>query len=171
MRRTAIILAIMLTASLTCAALARPAVAEAQAAVDPEVLALLEQLNADRLRAGVHPLVLDPALTEVARAHATEMVILGFYSHFSPVTGSPAARLRSAGIRFVRMSESIAAGRTALDAHAALTLSATHRASMMSEAFEAVGLASVPAPPYGRFVVQILVRGPGQGPALSQTGR
>jgi uncharacterized protein YkwD len=171
MRKTTTSVAIMLAISLVCAYLVPSTPADAQAIAEPEVLALLERLNADRLQAGVLPLVLDPALCEVARAHATEMVELGFYSHFSPVTGSPAARVRTAGIRFARMSENIAAGRTALDAYRALTLSSSHHANMMSGGFETVGLASVPAPPYGRYVVQLFVRARVQGPVLSQTGK
>lgn len=171
MGRTAVSVVIALAVSLACTALVTPVPAAAQAMADPEVLALLERLNTDRLQAGVPPLVLDPVLCEVARAHAIEMVDLGYYSHFSPVTGSPSARVRSAGIRFARMSENIAAGRTVLDAYTALTLSSSHHANMMSDAFEAVGLASVPAPPYGRYVVQIFVRTWAQGPILSRTSR
>ncbi len=125
----------------------------------PQVLLLHRLLNAERVRAGVDPLELDDQLSALARSHALEMVELRYYSHFSPVTGSPLARARGAGLEFRRLGENIAAGWTAAWAHRALTRSPSHYANMLSPIYESVGLAAVPAPPYW-YVVQVFVAWP-----------
>ncbi len=132
---------------------------------EPGVLLLHGLLNAERARAGVDPLELDERLSEVARAHALEMVSLGCYSHFSPINGSPLARVRRAGIEFRRLGENIAAGWTVAWAHQALTRSPSHHANMLSASYEAVGPAAVRGPSYW-YVVQVFVSWPAEPVAV-----
>lgn len=51
---------------------------------------IFEQINAERTAAGLAPLALDPALTEVARLRAADMLARGYLSHYDPVTGERA---------------------------------------------------------------------------------
>ncbi len=64
---------------------------------------LLAMVNAERARAGLPPLVLDPVLQSVAHARAADMIARKFYSHVDPATGQLAARamLLDLGVRYV----------------------------------------------------------------------
>ncbi len=63
-------------------------------------------------------------------------------------------------IRFQRLGENIAAGRIPLNAHVALPRSPPHHSNMISPVFTSVGIAAVPAPPYGWYVVQLFASWP-----------
>jgi uncharacterized protein YkwD len=53
----------------------------------PTVERLLELTNAERIKAGVAPLVLDERLNMSAQAKADDMVVNNYYGHINPVTG------------------------------------------------------------------------------------
>lgn len=121
-----------------------------------EILALLERINQEREAAAASRLELDYGLSAVAAAHALEMRELGYYGHFSPVTGSPGNRLRSNGIQFTKMSENIAAGYDPDHAFRRLLDSKPHRAALLDGAYQQVGMALVDAGPY-IYLVQVLI--------------
>lgn len=77
--------------------------------VDPKVQLLLDHLNDDRARQGADHLEMN-----------------------SPVTGTRAQRLRSAGVDLSGMGENISASRTVLGAYQALLSSRGHRANILS---------------------------------------
>lgn len=115
---------------------------------------MLQLVNQARADAGLQPLRLDPALTEVARAHSTEMFALGYFSHDSPDAGSPSDRLTAAGIPFLAMGENIALAPSVETAHRNLMNSPGHRANILDPAFTRVGIGIIAAPGAGLMVSQ-----------------
>ncbi len=69
---------------------------------------ILTLTNETRTAVGVAALTLDPALTEVAQAHAVDMAVRGFFDHTNPDGESPLDRMRNAGISFRLVGENIA---------------------------------------------------------------
>lgn len=147
---------------------AHPAVAQPA----PSEVAALNLLNAERARAGLAPLPLDPALSAVAAAHARDMVDGGYFAHVSPRTGTPAARVRRAGITFEAVGENLARHRSAAEAHGLIMGSAPHRATLLSDRFGAVGIGAAVDRWGWVTIVQVFVRPPEPGePGAHYAGR
>ena len=62
-------------------------------------LQTLNLINLDRLSRGIHPLTWDPQLSEVARAHARDMMETKKISHTGSDGSAPLERMRRAGVR------------------------------------------------------------------------
>ncbi|HVX29534.1 MAG TPA: CvpA family protein [Nitrolancea sp.] len=101
---------------------------------------MLAQLNQSRLEHGLAPLRDDPELRQLATAHSEEMLNLGYFSHISPVSGSPADRVKAAGITFTTFGENIAYAPTIDVAQRGLMRSESHRANILSPDFTRVGI-------------------------------
>ena len=120
---------------------------------------LLVLVNDARLRAGVAPLVRDPVLDAVARAHSAEMLRLGYFEHVSPVAGAPEARVQAAGYWGERVAENIAYAPTVDEAHLGLMASIHHRANVVEPQMARVGIGIV-ATPEGYMVTQAFASPP-----------
>src|SRR3954447_7561396 len=96
--RLRLMIALVLALGLVPSAFAVDASSEAR---------MLQLVNRDRAANGVGPLSFDPALAAVARAHSADMVRGGFFSHTSPNTGDPEARINRAGIAWRAYAENI----------------------------------------------------------------
>jgi uncharacterized protein YkwD len=72
---------------------------------------LLELTNAERMRAGVPPVVPSPTLGQAARHHAEEMARLAYFSHVSPTPGrhSVGDRVAAVGGAAVVVGENLSA--------------------------------------------------------------
>lgn len=127
-------------------------------------IASLQLINSERNRAGLPPLAVDPALSAVAAAHARDMVQGGYFGHVSPRTGTPAARVRRAGVAFEAVGENLARHRTPGEAHQLLMGSAPHRATLLSARYRSVGVAAV-TDGYGWVtIVQVFLEPPASAP-------
>ncbi len=115
---------------------------------------MLELLNAERTRAGLSPLVADDKLRDVARQHSQEMFRLGYFAHISPTDGSPADRLKRAGIAFATAGENLAYAPTVDVAHSGLMASPGHRRNILTPEFSRVGIGVVRGGLYGRMFTQ-----------------
>jgi uncharacterized protein YkwD/uncharacterized membrane protein required for colicin V production len=107
---------------------------------------MLEQLNSSRADYGLAPLKDDPQLRQVATAHSEEMLKLGYFSHTSPLHGSPTERVQAAGIPFTALGENIAYAPTVDIAERGLMRSPGHRANILSTEFTRVGIGVVVTP-------------------------
>ncbi len=107
------------------------------AAVEAELLALI---NAERARAGVRPVTLWPALSNVARAHSQDMVEHKFIAHISPTLGDTEARLKRAGIAWQQFGENIGMASTTVEVHQGLMASPGHREAIVNPAYTHVGI-------------------------------
>ncbi|MGH2618055.1 MAG: CvpA family protein, partial [Thermomicrobiales bacterium] len=115
---------------------------------------LLDLINQERAGAGLAPLQPDLELAEVGRQHGRDMFELGFFSHTSPVGGSPTERLASAGFDYALSGENIALAPTAELAHEGLMNSPPHRANILNPGFTRVGIAVLRSADHGLMVTQ-----------------
>jgi hypothetical protein len=115
---------------------------------------MLVFINSARLAAGADPLPWSDELAEVALGHATELYRVGYLSGLSPITGRVTERARNAGVRLSVLGENIGLAATTRAVHEEFSGSAPHRARMISESFDRVGVGVV-AGPYGLVVVEV----------------
>ncbi|MFI9803494.1 CAP domain-containing protein [Streptomyces sp. NPDC052301] len=103
-----------------------------------EVVALT---NAERGRAGLRPLALDPLLTAAAQAHCADMVARDFYDHTSPDGCQPWDRAAAAGSRRRTVGENIACGgRSPAEVVDGWMRSPGHRANILKREFSHLGI-------------------------------
>lgn len=123
---------------------------------------LLALLNADRVRAGVPPLALDPKLVQVARAHSADMRAHGFVGHVSPSTGSAADRLKRANITAQLVLENVARAYSPAEAQRGLMDSPGHRANVLNREATQVGIGAAVSDGVGGvrelLVTQLFIR-------------
>lgn len=115
---------------------------------------MLQKVNEARTRAGLSPLTMDRALQRVARKHSEEMFRLGYFSHDSPVSGSPFDRFDRAGIKYFIAGENIAYAQNVDLANDGLMSSKLHRENMLTSEFEKAGIGVISAGIYGEMFTQ-----------------
>ncbi|HKY51684.1 MAG TPA: CvpA family protein [Candidatus Limnocylindria bacterium] len=118
---------------------------------------MLELVNEERTAAGLRPLAWDESLVPVARQHSEEMFRLKYFSHQSPVSGSPFDRLRTAGIRYTRAGENLAYAQSVAVAHRGLMQSPGHRENILRPEFTQMAVGVISAGPYGRMFTQLFL--------------
>ena len=139
---------------LLCTSLWLPWAAQAQAFDTAGEQAMLEQINAQRAQAQLGPLTRDARLDAAARAHSQDMAAQQQLMHVSPVHGTPADRVRGAGLEASSVLENVALHRSAGDAFQALMQSDSHRANMLNPDVSLVGLGALPTE-RGVYVTQL----------------
>jgi len=115
---------------------------------------MLELVNAERVKAGLVPLIEDGRLTEVARAHSKDMPLFGYFSHTNLQDQSPFDRMEMAKISFHIAGENIAKAANVDLAHAGLMRSSGHRANILQVDFRKAGIGVLDAGIYGRMFTQ-----------------
>ncbi len=95
-----------------------------------------------KLRAtkGLNPLALDTALIDVARIKTRELIDLDYFSHTSPVYGSPQDMLRHFSISFAYMGENIGLNTNAEEAYKAFINSPLHLDNILNPDFTHIGI-------------------------------
>ena len=127
-------------------------------APDPSAEAQMFALvNEERTNAGLKPLVWDDRLLPVARQHSQEMFQLKYFSHQSPVTGSPFDRLKAANITYKLAGENLAYAQSVTVAHRGLMDSPEHRANILRPDFTRMAIGVIYAGAYGRMFTQMFI--------------
>lgn len=103
---------------------------------DEAVLAGL--VNGARSSAGLPPLTLSGALSDVARSHSASMAASGTLSH----SGNTAAAVGSVVSDWTSVGENVGVGGSVAEVHSALMGSATHRANILGD-FTVLGVGVV----------------------------
>jgi uncharacterized protein YkwD len=101
---------------------------------------MLDLVNQERVANGLQPLAPDPELTEVARAHSTDMFARGYFAHDTPEGLTPFDRMQNANVRFLTAGENLALAPTVSIAHTGLMNSPGHRANILRPQFGRVGI-------------------------------
>ncbi|WP_328685459.1 CAP domain-containing protein [Streptomyces sp. NBC_00343] len=102
---------------------------------------VVELTNAERARAGLRALAVDPLLAAAAQAHSTDMVARAFYAHTSPDGSQPWDRAAAAGSRRRTIGENIACGqRSAAEVVEGWMNSPGHRANILKPDFTHIGI-------------------------------
>jgi uncharacterized protein YkwD len=101
---------------------------------------MLDMVNHERVSRGLKPLVLDPELVPVARAHSADMFERGYFSHYTPEGKDPFQRMKDAGVKYRTAGENLALAPTLEIAHTGLMNSPGHRANILNPNFGRVGI-------------------------------
>lgn len=118
---------------------------------------LVALINRSREAAGLGDLVADPDLCRAARAYAEAMIDGGFFAHVSKSSGTPADRVRRAGVAFRAVYENLAGAGSVDAAQRAFMRSPGHRANILRGEATRLGVAFVRGGPYGGMIVEIFV--------------
>lgn len=134
------------TAAPTATPTAAPTAAPTQApsglsAMEQEVFALV---NSERAKNGLSALSWADDVAAVARAHSSDMINRGFFSHTNPDGESPFDRLKNNGISYRTAAENIAYGqKTPADVMNAWMNSSGHRANILNKNVTELGVGAV----------------------------
>ncbi len=116
--------------------------------------AIFNLTNQQRAQNGVGPLVLDTALSDVARAHSQDMSARNFFDHVNPDGQNPFDRMHAAGIDYTTAGENIAGGPTADIIMTNWMNSPGHRANILNPAFGHIGIGVAQSSQYGLLATQ-----------------
>lgn len=119
---------------------------------------MLNLINQERARAGLTALKVHPELVKLARLKSQDMINNRYFSHQSPVYGSPFDMMKSAGISYTRAGENLAGAPTVERAHTNLMNSPGHRANILNKDFTHIGIGIVDGGPYGKMFTQMFIR-------------
>ncbi|GGA89674.1 CAP domain-containing protein [Ornithinibacillus halotolerans] len=112
--------------------------------------------NRERTQAGLAPLEVDTALSNVAREKSNDMHRNNYFSHTSPTYGSPFDMMRDFGITYQSAGENIAAGQqTPAEVVQAWMNSQGHRENILNGNFTHIGVGYNPE---GRQWTQMFIR-------------
>ena len=118
---------------------------------------MFDLVNEERVTAGLAALAWDDRLVPVARAHSEEMFKLKYFSHQSPVSGTPFDRLKAAGITYRGAGENLAYAQSVTIAHRWLMQSQGHRENILRPEFTRIGIVVISGGPYGRMFTQMFI--------------
>ena len=118
---------------------------------------MFQLVNEERKNVGLQPLVWDDRLLPVARQHSEEMFRLKYFSHQSPVTGSPFDRLKAANIAYKVAGENLAYAQSVTVAHRGLMDSPGHKANILDPVFTRMAIGVIYAGAYGRMFTQMFI--------------
>jgi uncharacterized protein YkwD len=115
---------------------------------------MLILLNKERGKVGASELSPDEKLSEVARAHCKDMFTRGYFSHYTPEGKSPFDRMNDGGVEFGYAGENLALAPNTILAMKGLMNSPGHKANILSENFEKVGIGVIDGGVYGEMFCQ-----------------
>jgi uncharacterized YkwD family protein/spore coat assembly protein SafA len=102
---------------------------------------IIRLVNEERSRRGLSSLREDWEISRVARMKAQDMIDNNYFSHTSPIYGSPFKMLSDFGIRFLEAAENIASGQqTAQQVMSSWMNSSGHRANILNANFNIIGV-------------------------------
>lgn len=114
-------------------------------------------INAKRTANGLSALKIDDEVQNIARIKAEDMVDNNYFSHTSPIYGSPFDMMKKFGIRYNTAGENIAGNSTNVGAVEAWMNSQGHRANILNNSFNYTGIGVVKSPKYGKIYVQMFI--------------
>jgi uncharacterized protein YkwD len=115
---------------------------------------MLDMVNAERSGQGLQPLKPDPEMTEVARAHSSDMFARGYFSHITPENQTPFDRMRQARVRFLVAGENLALAQSLAGAHQGLMNSPGHKANVLRPQFGRLGIGVLDGGMHGLMITQ-----------------
>lgn len=120
---------------------------------------IAELINDERAKHGMEPLKYVADISEVARVKSQDMVKYDYFSHSSPVYGSPFKMMESFGLHYTAAGENIARGqRTAQAVMSNLMNSPGHRDNILSPIFTQIGIGAARLPNGTYCFTQLFVK-------------
>lgn len=103
---------------------------------------ILQYVNTERAKFGLHALIMDDALSKMALVKAQDLYNNRYFDHNSPTYGSPFEMMGNFQISYDVAGENIAKGQpTPVKAMNDWMNSASHRANILNKSFTKVGIA------------------------------
>lgn len=118
---------------------------------------VLKLINKERNTAGLSDLVIDDELQRVAKIKAQDMVDNNYFSHTSPIYGSPFEMLQAFKVSYRTAGENIAGNSTNSGAVNAWMGSTGHRENILNNAYNYTGIGVVSSNKYGKIYVQMFI--------------
>lgn len=118
---------------------------------------MVELVNTERTQRGLTALIADDRLVSIARAHSQDMISGGFFSHTSPISGTPWDRLKNGGVLYRFAGENIAGNQSVSAAHTSLMNSDGHRANILNPNFTSIGIGIRLGGTYGMYITQLFI--------------
>ena len=118
---------------------------------------VFDLINAKRVANGLSALKIDDELQNVARIKAQDMVDNNYFSHTSPIYGSPFDMMKKFGIKYKTAGENIAGNSSNSGAVEAWMNSSGHKANILNSSFNYTGVGVVKSPKYGKIYVQMFI--------------
>lgn len=115
---------------------------------------MLAMVNKERTESGLKPLIADPELTLVARAHSNDMFVRGYFAHLNPDGRNPFQRMKEANVSFKIAGENLALAQTVRIAHVNLMNSPGHKANILHPSFGRVGIGIMDGGFHGLMISQ-----------------
>lgn len=120
---------------------------------------MLKLVNTERGRVGLPALGWCERCAEVGRAHSKDMYRNGYFSHVDPAGNDPFDRMKQANIDYTAAGENLALAPTVAEAHEGLMKSPDHRANILREEFDQIGIGIFEGP-YGLMFTQVFRAAP-----------
>lgn len=114
-------------------------------------------INKQRNNNGLSSLKIDDEVQNVARIKAKDMVDNNYFSHNSPIYGSPFDMLKSFKVSYKSAAENIAGNSTNSGAVNAWMNSSGHKANILNSSYNYTGVAVVKSNRYGKIFVQMFI--------------
>ena len=118
---------------------------------------VFDLINKQRTNNGLSALKVDAETLNVARIKAQDMVDNNYFSHNSPVYGSPFDMLNSFKVSYKSAGENIAGNSSNSAAVNAWMNSSGHKANILNSSFNYTGIGVVKSSRYGKIYVQIFL--------------
>lgn len=118
---------------------------------------MIDLVNSERAKQGLPALNPDMEVMRVARIKAEDLSVNNYFSHQSPTYGSPFDMLSSFKISYKSAGENIAGNSTVEAAHTALMNSSGHRANILGQNYDTIGIGIYNDSRYGKVFVQVFI--------------
>lgn len=118
---------------------------------------VFDLINAKRVANGLSALKVNDELQNVARIKAQDMVDNNYFSHNSPIYGTPFNMIKNFGISYKTAGENIAGNSSNSGAVNAWMNSEGHKANILNSSFNYTGIGVVTSPKYGKIYVQMFM--------------
>lgn len=118
---------------------------------------ILNLINENRVENGLHELILDSKLNELAKQKAQDMEQNGYFDHVSPTLGDPFNMIKNEGIEYKTAGENIAGYRNAEGAVDAWMNSESHKNNILSNGYNYTGIGIAESDKYGYIIVQLFI--------------
>ncbi len=118
---------------------------------------VLDLINEQRTKQGLKTLQIDAETQRVAKIKAQDMVDNNYFSHNSPIYGSPFDMLKSFKVSYQTAGENIAGNSNNRAAVNAWMNSSGHKANILNGKFNYTGIGVVASKKYGKIYVQMFI--------------
>lgn len=116
---------------------------------------MLDMINEERKKHGLHKLQTDKELAQAARMHSADMLKRAYFSHYTPEGKNTFNRLQFAGISYNLAGENLALAENTTRAHYELMSSPIHKANILNKTFTHSGVGILDAGRHGLMITQM----------------